>query len=67
MVETDKGLVECTEFYARQDTCRTSTYGSEKRARLWIVKTKSQWLQCQYPDLNSKSFRTKALPFYAVQ
>lgn len=67
MVETDKGLVECTEFYARPHTCRTSTYGSEKRARLWIVKTKSQWMQCQYPDLGSKCVSTKALPFDAVQ
>src|SRR5690348_7052336 len=29
MVETDAGLVECTEAYARPSTCRASTYGSQ--------------------------------------
>src|SRR5574337_1283411 len=38
MVETPEGLLECTEIYARPGTCRTSTFGSEKRSRLWIVK-----------------------------
>ena len=67
MVETDAGLMECTEIYARPGTCRASRYGSEKRSRLWIVKTKGQWLQCQYPDLASKCVSTKALPYAAVQ
>ena len=67
MVETISGLMECTEFYARPGACRQSTYGTEKRARLWIVKTKGQWMQCQYPDLASKCVSTKALPFDAVQ
>ena len=67
MVETAEGLRECTEFYARSGTCRASTYGTEKRARVWIVKTRSQWLQCQYPDLASKCVGIKALPFAAVQ
>lgn len=67
MVETDTGLVECTEFYARPETCRASTYGVEKRSSLWIVKTKGQWMQCQYPDLTSKCVSTKSLPFDAVQ
>ena len=67
MVETAAGLQECTEIYARAGTCRPSTYGSEKRSRLWIVKSRSQWLQCQYPDLASKCVSTKALPFSAVQ
>src|SRR5678816_3639656 len=40
MVETGAGLVECTEYYARPSTCRTSTYGSQKLSRLWIVKVK---------------------------
>src|SRR5438093_13719188 len=34
MVETNGGLVECTEIYARPGTCRASTYGTEKRSRL---------------------------------
>jgi hypothetical protein len=67
MVETAAGLVECTEFYARPGTCRKSTYGTQKLSRLWIVKTKSQWMQCQYPDLASKCVSTKSLPFDAVQ
>lgn len=67
MVETEKGIEECTEIYARPGTCRASMYGVEKRARLWIVKSRGQWLQCQYPDLASKCVSTKALPYPAVQ
>jgi hypothetical protein len=67
MVETNEGLSECTEIYARATTCRPSTYGSEKRSRLWIVKSKGQWLQCQYPELTSKCVSTKSLPLAAVQ
>ncbi len=67
MVETADGLVECTEIYARPGTCRPSTYGTEKRSRLWIVKTSSQWMQCQYPDVASKCVSTKSLPTSAVQ
>lgn len=67
MVETNTGLVECTEIYARPGTCRTSTYGTEKWSRLWIVKSGSQWMQCQYPDLASKCVSTKSLPTGAVQ
>jgi hypothetical protein len=54
MVETDGGLVECTEPYARPSTCRASTYGSQKLPRLWIVKAGGTWRWCQYPDLGSK-------------
>ena len=67
MVETAEGLAECTEIYARPGTCKKSSYGAEKRSRIWIVKTKSQWMQCQYPDLGSKCVSTKALPIDAVQ
>jgi hypothetical protein len=67
MVETFEGLRECTEIYARPTTCRNSTFGTEKRPRLWIVKTKGQWMQCQLPDIGSKCVSTKALPFSAVQ
>ena len=67
MVETADGLVECTEIYARPGTCRRSTYGTEKRSRLWIVKTGAQWMQCQYPDVASKCVSTKSLPTSAVQ
>ena len=67
MVETPDGLVECTEIYARPGTCRASTYGTEKRSRLWIVKLGSQWMHCQYPDMSSKCVSVKSLPFSAVQ
>jgi hypothetical protein len=67
MVETSDGLVECTEIYTRPGTCRPSTYGSEKRSRLWILKVGSQWMQCQFPDLKSRCVSTKALPYSAVQ
>ena len=53
MVETEGGLVECTEPYARTSTCRPSTYGSQKLPRLWIVKAGGIWRWCQYPDLGS--------------
>jgi hypothetical protein len=67
MLETTNGLSECTEVYARSSTCQPSTFGKEKRTRLWIVKTKNQWMQCQFPDLGSKCVSTKSLPTSAVQ
>lgn len=62
MVETDAGLMECTEPYARESACRPSTYGAKKLSRLWVVKSKGEWLQCQYPDLNSKCVPIFARP-----
>ena len=72
MVETNEGLAECTEAYARPGTCRASSYGATKLSRLWVVKTGRNWLQCQYPDLGSKCVNMFArppanLPFDAVQ
>lgn len=72
MVETLDGLSECTEPFARATTCRSSTYGSQKLARLWIAKRGSTWLWCQYPDLTSKCVDMNArppsnLPYDAVQ
>jgi hypothetical protein len=67
MVETTAGIQECTEIYARPGTCRASTYGMEKRSRVWIVKKSGQWMQCQRPDLASKCVSTKALPYSEVQ
>ncbi len=67
MVETSDGLRECTEIYARPGTCRASTYGAQKRSRLWIVKKSGQWMQCQRPDLASKCVSTKDLPYSEVQ
>ena len=54
MIETAAGLMECTEPYARPGTCRASSHGTTKRMRLWVVKSKGIWLQCQYPDLGSR-------------
>lgn len=62
MVETNDGLQECTEIYARPGTCRASTFGSEKRPRLWIIKLKGQWVQCPRPEAGSACVSTKALP-----
>jgi hypothetical protein len=67
MVETADGLRECTEMYARVGTCRASTYGVERRSRLWIVKNGGRWMQCQRPDLSSKCVTSTALPYSAVQ
>lgn len=72
MVETSDGLVECTEAYARPGACRKSSFGTTKLARLWVVKSKDRWLQCQYPDLSSKCVDMFArppanLPYDAVQ
>ncbi len=67
MVETREGLRECTEIYARPGSCRGSSYGTEKRPRLWIVKSKGQWLQCERPSLDSKCVTTKTLPNIVVQ
>jgi len=67
MVETSEGLRECTELYARPGTCRASSFGTEKRPRLWIVKSKGQWLQCERPSLESKCVSTKSLPNIIVQ
>lgn len=72
MVETDSGLMECTEPWARPGSCRTSSYGSQKLARVWVVKRNNEWAQCQYPDLGSKCTPMFArppanLPFDAVQ
>ena len=72
MVETAAGIVECTEPYAREGSCRKSTYGAQKLPRLWVVKKGATWLQCQYPDMASKCTEMFArppanLPFDAVQ
>ena len=72
MVETPTGLQECTEPFARATTCRDSTYGSQKIARLWMAKSGSTWLWCQRADLSSKCVDMNArppsnLPFPAVQ
>ena len=72
MVETSDGLVECTEAYVRPGSCRTSSYGSAKLMRLWVVKSGGKWLQCQLPDTGSKCVDMFArppsnLPYPAVQ
>src|SRR3990167_856917 len=67
MLESESGLVECTEVFARPTTCRPSTYGTEKRSRAWIVKVKGQWMQCAQPDISGKCVSLKSLPVSAVQ
>ncbi len=67
MVETKGGLMECTEVYARPTTCRNSTYGSEKRARVWVVKSGAEWKHCSYPDMSRGCTSIKSLPSPVVQ
>lgn len=67
MLESEAGLVECTEIFARPTTCRPSTYGNEKRSRIWIVKVKGQWVQCAQPDISGKCVSLKSFPISAVQ
>ena len=67
MVETDLGLSECTEFQARDGTCRPSSFGQRKLSRRWIVKSNGKWLQCQVPAINSKCVGLSALPLSAMQ
>ena len=62
MVETEAGLVECTEPYAREGSCRKSTYGAQKLRRVWVVKKGKVWLQCQYPDMASSCADMSARP-----
>jgi hypothetical protein len=67
MLESDSGLVECTEVFARPTTCRPTTYGTEKRSRVWIVKVKGAWVQCERPDITGKCISLKSFPISAVQ
>jgi hypothetical protein len=67
MLESDAGLVECTEIFARPTTCRPSTYGSEKRSRAWIVKVNKHWMQCAQPDISGRCVSLKSFPISAVQ
>lgn len=67
MLESQSGLVECTEVFARPGTCRDSTYGTEKRSRVWIVKLKGEWTQCERPDVSGKCISLKGFPISAVQ
>ena len=66
-IETQLGLMECTEIYARPTTCRSSTYGAEKRPRVWVVKTGSEWKHCSYPDLSKGCVGIRSLPSPVVQ
>lgn len=62
MVETSSGLMECTEPWAREGSCRASTYGQQKLRRVWVVQRGGEWLQCQYPDLGSRCAPMHARP-----
>ena len=62
MVETATGLAECTEPYARPGTCRTTTYGRDRLMRVWIVKARGTWRQCERPDVASRCTDLFAAP-----
>jgi hypothetical protein len=67
MVETQAGLMECTEVYARPTTCKPSTFGSEKRLRIWVVKVGTEWKHCGQPSLSKGCVSLKSLPNPTVQ
>lgn len=67
MLETSSGLAECTEVFARATTCRSSTFGKDKRSRVWIVKVKGAWLQCERPEITRRCVSLGSLPVSAVQ
>ncbi len=67
MVETVDGLMECTEIYARATTCRPSTYGTQKLARVWVIKVGSRWQHCSYPDISKRCVGIADLPNPAIQ
>jgi hypothetical protein len=62
MVETADGLMECTEPFARPGTCRSSSFGTKRLSRVWVVNSGGKWLWCQYPDLGSKCVDMFARP-----
>lgn len=62
MVETASGLMECTEPWARDGSCRPSTYGAQRLFRVWVVLHRGTWLQCQFPDLGSRCAPLRARP-----
>lgn len=62
MVETSSGLRECTEPWARDGSCRPSTFGAQKLRRVWVVQRRGAWLQCQFPDLGSRCAPMQARP-----
>lgn len=67
MLEGADGLLECTEVFARPTTCRPSTFGKEKRSRVWIVKVKGAWMQCAEPTISNRCVSLTKLPVSAVQ
>jgi hypothetical protein len=67
MVETANGLMECTEVYARATTCRPSTYGAQKLARVWVVKIDTRWQHCSYPKITKGCVGLTELPNPAIQ
>ncbi|MBS3996161.1 MAG: hypothetical protein KGZ67_02310 [Hydrogenophaga sp.] len=67
MLESTDGLVECTEVFGRPTTCRPSTFGTEKRSRVWIVKVKGTWMQCAEPTISNRCVSLMKLPVSAVQ
>jgi hypothetical protein len=52
MVETEGGLVECSDMF--RSTCRPSTYGTVKRSRLWLVRRGGLWLTCNGPERSAQ-------------
>ncbi len=49
MVETDEGLVECTDPVYHPNQCRPSTYGQKLLSRTFLVLYRGQWMACVNP------------------
>jgi hypothetical protein len=54
MIETERGLVECSGRVYRRDECRASSIGSIRMIRAWVVKRQGKWLQCGGPEASAR-------------
>jgi hypothetical protein len=49
LIETKKGLVECSQALYRDKECRAPTFGQGRRPRTWVVKRQDKWWRCSRP------------------
>ena len=47
MIEGEHELLECSELVINSSVCRSSSLGTKKRTRMWLVLLKGQWVLCQ--------------------
>lgn len=46
MVESERGLLQCTVPYVTKEGCEPSNYGKAKRPRTWVVLRQGEWQGC---------------------